>query len=80
MFLEKDVDQIVRLYDGPENPIGKSNLKKQFVKMLQQHFIVEETYLHVFPARALPFRVPDALHRWLDKNLGFMIYASVRKL
>ena len=39
--------------------------------MLQQHFIVEETYLHVFPARALPFRVPDALHRWLDKNLGY---------
>lgn len=80
MFLEKDVDQIVRLYDGPENPIGKSYSKKPSVEMLQQHFIVEETYLHFFPARALPFRVPAALHRWLDKNLGFKIYASVRKL
>ena len=28
MFLEKDVDQIVRLHDGSENPIGKSYTKK----------------------------------------------------
>ena len=79
MFLERDVDQIVRLYDGLENPIGKSYTKKQFIEMLQPHFSVEETYLHFFPARALPFRVPATLHRWLDRNLGFMIYASVRK-
>lgn len=79
MFLEKDVDQIVRLYDGSENPIGKSYTKKQFIEMLQPYFSVEETYLHFFPARALPFRIPGALHRWLDRNLGFMIYASVRK-
>jgi ubiquinone/menaquinone biosynthesis C-methylase UbiE len=79
MFLEKDVDQIVRLYDGLENPIGKSYTKKQFIEMLQPYFSVEETYLHFFPARALPFRIPGALHRWLDRNLGFMIYASVRK-
>ena len=79
IFLEKDIDQIVRLYDGSENPIGKSYTKEQFVEMLQPHFTVEETYLHFFPARALPFQVPRALHRWLDRNLGFMIYATVRK-
>ena len=80
IFLENDVDQIVRLYDGSENPIGKCYTKKQFLEMLLPYFIVEETYLHFFPVRSLPFRVPGALHRWLDKKMGFMIYASVVKL
>lgn len=80
IFLEKDVDQIVRLYDGSDNPIGKSYTRQQFIDMLKPHFIVEETYLHFFPARTLPFKIPSFLHRWLDRNLGFMIYASVRKL
>ena len=79
IFLEKNVDQIVRLYDGSENPIGKSYTRRQFIEMLHPHFTVEETYLHFFPARALPFKLPKSLHRWLDSNLGFMIYATVRK-
>lgn len=80
IFLEKDVDQIVRLYDGSDNPIGKSYTKQQFSEMLKPHFRIEETYLHFFPARALPFKLPGVVHRWLDRNLGFMIYASVKKL
>jgi ubiquinone/menaquinone biosynthesis C-methylase UbiE len=79
IFLEEDVDEIVRLYDGMENPIGKSYSRQAFISMLAPHFTVEETYLHFFPARALPFRIPKALHRWLDRRLGFMIYASLRK-
>jgi ubiquinone/menaquinone biosynthesis C-methylase UbiE len=79
IFLEKDVDQMVRLYDGSANPIGKSYTKRQFAKMLQPSFTIEEIYLHFFPARALPFKIPSTLHRWLDRNLGFMVYATVRK-
>lgn len=79
IFSESNVDEIVRLYDGSENPIGKSYTRKQFIDMLEPHFTVEETYLHFFPARALPFPIPKALHRWLDKHLGFMIYATVKK-
>ena len=79
IFLEGNVDEIVRLYDGVENPIGKSYTRDQFVAMLGRHFEVQETYLHFFPARALPFRIPAGLHRWLDRHLGFMIYATVRK-
>ena len=79
IFLERDVDKIVRIYDGSDNPIGKSYTKDQFVEMLKPYFIVQETYLHFFPARSLPFKIPRPLHRWLDRNLGFMIYASVRK-
>jgi 2-polyprenyl-3-methyl-5-hydroxy-6-metoxy-1,4-benzoquinol methylase len=79
IFLESDVDNIVRLYDGAENPVGKSYAKSEFLSMLEKHFIVRETYLHFFPARALPFRLPAALHRSLDKRLGFMIYATLQK-
>lgn len=79
IFLQKDVDQIVRMYDGDKNPIGKSYTKQKFIDLLTPEFIVEEIYLHFFPARAIPFKIPRRLHRWLDKNLGFMIYASVRK-
>jgi 2-polyprenyl-3-methyl-5-hydroxy-6-metoxy-1,4-benzoquinol methylase len=79
IFLKRDVDEIVRLYDGAGNPIGKSYTRDQFVAMLGRHFEVQETYLHFFPARALPFRIPAGLHRWLDQYLGFMIYATVRK-
>jgi 2-polyprenyl-3-methyl-5-hydroxy-6-metoxy-1,4-benzoquinol methylase len=79
IFLEGDVDEIVRLYDGADNPIGKSYTRRDFVAMLARHFEVDETYLHFFPARALPVRIPARLHRWLDRRLGFMIYASVRK-
>ena len=79
IFLEGNVDEIVRLYDGAENPIGKSYTRDQFVAMLGRHFDVQETYLHFFPARALPFRIPAGLHRMLDRRLGFMIYATVRK-
>lgn len=79
IFLESNVDEIVRLYDGAENPIGKSYTRDQFVTMLDKHFEVKETYLHFFPARTLPFRIPAGLHRWLDRRLGFMIYATVRK-
>lgn len=79
IFLERDVDEIVRLYDGAENPLGKSYTRSQFLEMLEKHFVVKDTYLHFFPARALPFRLPAVLHRWLDKRLGFMIYATLQK-
>jgi 2-polyprenyl-3-methyl-5-hydroxy-6-metoxy-1,4-benzoquinol methylase len=79
IFLERDADEIVRLYDGAANPIGKSYSRAQFAAMLERHFRIEETYLHFFPARVLPFRLPRSVHRWLDAHLGFMIYASVRK-
>ena len=79
IFLERDVDRIVRVYDGADNPIGKSYTRQQFGAMLAPHFEVLETYLHYFPARALPFGLPVWLRRWLDAHLGFMIYASVRK-
>jgi SAM-dependent methyltransferase len=74
-----DVDEIVRLYDGAENPIGKSYSRHQFLALLEPHFHVREIYFHFFPARALGMRIPAVLHRLLDRHLPFMIYASLEK-
>jgi SAM-dependent methyltransferase len=79
IYSERDVGEIVRLYDGKENPIGKAYSKGEFIEMLSPYFDVEETYLHFFPARSVPFKIPAGLHRFLDKHMGFMIYATLRK-
>lgn len=80
IFLEKNIDEIVRIYDGFKNPLGKSYGRREFVELLEPYFKVEEVYFHYFPARALPFQIPRMLHLWLDKNLPFLIYASLRKV
>ena len=42
IFSEKNPDEIVRIYDGIENPIGKSYSKGEFVLMLEPYFQIEE--------------------------------------
>ena len=79
IFKQSNVDEIVRLYDGSQNPIGKSYSKKSFIDLLSTYFEIEETYLHFFPARALPFGISRTLHRFFDKRFCFMIYATLRK-
>lgn len=75
----ENVDEIVRLYDGVENPIGKSYTSEQFRDLLVPHFTVEKTYLYFFPARSLPLPVPNSIHRILNNHFGFMICADVIK-
>lgn len=72
-------DELVRLYDGAKNPLGKSYTAGEFRELLAPHFRIDETFLHFFPARALPFPLPRRLHKWLDSRLGLMIYARVTK-
>jgi len=79
IFATDDVDNIVRLYDGDENPLGKAYSRDDFVQMLTPYFRVESTFLHFFPARALPLPVPRFIHRWLERVVGFMIVAKVAK-
>lgn len=79
IYATRDVEEIVRLYDGRDNPIGKCYTRGQFVQLLEPYFIVRETFLHFFPARTLPFPLPRWLHRLLDRHSGFLIYASVVK-
>ncbi len=79
IFLQSDVNEIVRLYDGADNPIGKSYTAQEFINIVSPHFEVKETFLHFFPARSLPFRIPRWLHTFLDRKLGFLIYVTLVK-
>jgi SAM-dependent methyltransferase len=74
----KNIAEIVRMYDGKDNPIGKCYSRKEFKKMLQQ-FEVETLYLHYFPTRQLKFKIQNKVHQLLDRHLGLMLYANVRK-
>lgn len=75
----QDADEIVRLYDGKDNPIGISYNQDEFKELLSP-FEIESVYFHFFPARSLPVGIPKALHRTLDRALPFMIFANVRKV
>lgn len=70
--------EVVRLYDGAENPVGLSYTRKEFGELLGG-FRVDDFFFHFFPARSLPVRIPRWLHRILDGYLPFMIYARVTK-
>lgn len=74
-----DVDELVRLYDGRENPIGKSYARRELLALVDPSFRVRELFFHFFPARALPFHIPRRLHRVLDRRIPFMIYATLEK-
>jgi len=79
IFAENNPDEIVRLYDGAENPIGKSYTRQGFRDLVEPHLEIERIYFHFFPARSLPMKIPKFLHRILDRKLPFMIYGQLRK-
>jgi SAM-dependent methyltransferase len=79
IFREINIEEIVRLYDGVKNPIGKSYTRHQFFEMLSPCFDILEWRLHFFPARSLPFKIPHCLHRFLDRSCGFLILVKVKK-
>ncbi|MBT3510988.1 MAG: class I SAM-dependent methyltransferase [Nitrospina sp.] len=80
IFALDNTDDIIRLYDGQENPVGKGYSRNQFIEMLTPYFQIEEIFLQFFPARTLPFKIPRWLHKFLARNFGFLICASLRKL
>lgn len=79
MLASRDIDDIVRQYDGAENPIGTAYTRGEFMALLAPHFHVREVYYHSFPARALGIPMPQWIHRMLSRLFPFMIYASVEK-
>ena len=79
MLQTNTIDEIVRKYDGEDNPIGKCYSKSDFMEMLTDYFQVKEVYYHFFPARAFPFKLPRRLHKFLDSKLPFLIYVNLIK-
>lgn len=79
MLLQRDVEELVRLYDGFDNPIGVCFSRDEFRRLLEPGLDVDEMYLHYFPTRAVPFPVPRVVAGALDRRLGLMLYASVHR-
>lgn len=79
IFSEDNTDEITRLYDGEDNPIGKSYSKVEFRSMLEPYFTIEKEFLYFFPARSIPFTIQKFLHRFLAKHFGFMIHYNLKK-
>jgi hypothetical protein len=72
-------NEIVRMYDGQDNPIGKAYTLEELQAMVKDFIEIEEVGLFYFPARSLPVPIPRFLHQWLHKNLGLMIIIQGRK-
>jgi SAM-dependent methyltransferase len=79
MMGEASARELVRLYDGDENPVGLAFSKREFRALLEPHFEIEDFIWHAFPSRILPFRIPLALFRIVEWCNPFMICAIVRK-
>jgi hypothetical protein len=74
-----DSEDIVRRYDGDANPIGRAYDRNEFRALIGEGFDIERTFFHFFPARAMPFALPHAVHSALDRAVPFMIFARLRK-
>lgn len=81
--------ELVRVYDGADNPIGKAYTYKELLELMeyqdadgqnQQLFHNLKTGKFFFPARALPLALPLAVRRSLAKYAGLMIAVQGRKL
>ena len=78
-----DPDEVVRRYDGVDNPIGKSFTKAEALALLSPDgfplFKVERSARFFFPARALPIPLPKRLHRVLHTHCGLLFVVRARK-
>lgn len=76
----KSIDELVRYYDGNDNPIGKAYSKREFKQMLiQAGFSSIEFKFFFFPFRFFRFKFPNFLQSILVKLFPFLIVANLKK-
>jgi SAM-dependent methyltransferase len=80
MLSTADADEIVRMYDGRENPLGRAYSIDEVRRLVLGGFTVCDVELFYFPARALPIRLPRLVHRWLSRHAGLMVVLRCRRL
>lgn len=74
------LDDLVRYYDGSENPLGKAYSKKQFDKMLNNAGFKNIEYkFFFFPFRFFTIKFPKFIQRILVRLFPFMIVANIKK-
>ncbi len=79
MVDNRDVDEIVRLYDGAENPIGNPTRANSSWRCWSRTFMCAPSISISFRRVPSACSIPAVLHRLLDRHLPFMIYASLEK-
>jgi 2-polyprenyl-3-methyl-5-hydroxy-6-metoxy-1,4-benzoquinol methylase len=80
MFETRNPEELVRFYDGAENPIGIALGRDDLRALVRGKFEILEWCRIGFPRKALPIPMPDALHRLLSRWFGLMIVVRCRKL
>jgi ubiquinone/menaquinone biosynthesis C-methylase UbiE len=76
----KTPDDLVRLYDGNDNPIGKAYTRADMRRMMP-NCKIEKFEIHYFPTRFLLGKnAPKIIRIILDRFLGLMIYAKFEKM
>jgi hypothetical protein len=80
MLAVDDPSELVRLYDGADNPIGKCYTLPEIRAMIPTELQVLETKRFGLPRRALPLPLPTAVHRVLCHYFGLMIAVRCRRV
>lgn len=76
----RDADDLVRLYDGANNPLGKCYSSKEFEAMVTPYFKITHRSKTFFPLRAFSLPVPKSLHKnLLHKHFGLLIVVGGAK-
>ena len=73
-------EELVRLYDGADNPIARAFTRSELYAMLRGRFQVLEESRCGLPRRAFPVPIPGALHRVLSNSFGLAIVLRCRKI
>ena len=80
MLRGNNPDEIVRLYDGKENPIGKSFTVKEIALMLDSaNLTFLKSWKSYFPSRVLPVSIPRFIQRLLNDYFGLLVVFLVEK-
>ncbi len=66
-------EELVRLYDGKDNPLGKAYRRRDVNGMIRGWFDHLDSLRQGLPRRSLPVRMPDPVHRFLSRRFGLMI-------
>jgi len=80
MLAASDPNELVRLYDGADNPIGKCYTRREIEAMIPPELHLLEEMAFGLPRRALPIPLPTWLHRQLCRRFGLMIAVRCRRL
>jgi SAM-dependent methyltransferase len=79
MLTARSAEEIVRMYDGAANPLGKAYSLEEIRALMEHLFRIREVMRHTFPIRWIHVPIPKAVHRWLARHHGLMVVLRCKK-